>query len=191
MVVGVARRRLHWVKLFSTSLSVPLSRSLLLSLSLLFRSVNVRSRSLVSGNDLTQQTKSSSRAKQRGEMRRGGATSPPPGSKQPQRVSLSPPFFLFFSFPNLPLIPRAFSRGTALILARCYFNVMQIGKATSGKRLVVLTESLLWGETCLALVFNRFRYVPAYRAEETATEINILREICIWYYVTVVYWAWL
>lgn len=144
MVVGVARRRLHWVKLFSTSLSVPLSRSLLLSLSLLFRSVNVRSRSLVSGNDLTQQTKSSSRAKQRGEMRRGGATSPPPGSKQPQRVSLFPPFFfLFFSFPNLPLIPRAFSRGTALILARCYFNVMQIGKATSGKRLVVLTESLL------------------------------------------------
>lgn len=102
-----------------------------------------------------------------------------------------PLFFFFFSFPNLPLIPRAFSRGTALILARCYFNVMQIGKATSGQRLVVLTESLLWGETCLALVFNRFRYVPAYRAEETATEINILREICIWYYVTVVYWAWL
>lgn len=82
------------------SLSVPLSRSLLLSL--LFRSVNVRSRSLVSGNDLTQQTKSSSRAKQRGEMRRGGATSPPPGSKQPQRVSLFSPFFLFFLFQTSP-----------------------------------------------------------------------------------------
>lgn len=86
----------------SLSLCVPLSRSLLLSLSLLFRSVNVRSRSLVSGNDLTQQTKSSSRAKQRGEMRRGGATSPPPGSKQPQRVSLFPLFFFFFLFQTSP-----------------------------------------------------------------------------------------
>lgn len=61
------------------------SRSLSLSLSLLFRSANVRSRSLVSGNDLTQQTESSGRAEQsrgerRAEERRGGATSPPPGS---------------------------------------------------------------------------------------------------------------
>ena len=53
-----------------------LALSLSLSLSLLFRSVNVRSRSLVSGNDLTQQTESSGRAEQRredsrGEQRRG------------------------------------------------------------------------------------------------------------------------
>ena len=50
------------------SLSLPLSLSR--SLSLLFRSVNVRSRSLVSGNDLTQQTESCGRAEQsRGERR--------------------------------------------------------------------------------------------------------------------------
>lgn len=47
------------------------SLSLSVSVSLLFRSVNVRSRSLVSGNDLTQQTESSGRAEQsKGERRR-------------------------------------------------------------------------------------------------------------------------
>lgn len=70
------------------SLSVCVSHSL----SLLFRSVNVRSRSLVSGNDLTQQTESSGRAEPRKEKRRGGATSPPPGST---RASASP----FATFP--------------------------------------------------------------------------------------------
>lgn len=78
--------------------------SLSVCVSLLFRSV-------VSGNDLTQQTESCGRAEQSkakargaGRAERGGATSPPPGSKYAQRVS----------FCSLPLIPRAFSCGTAL-----------------------------------------------------------------------------
>lgn len=79
----------------------------------------------MSANDLTQQTESSGGAQPWTKKRRGGATSPPPGSR---RASAS---LLCSLFPN--------SHGL-LLWDR---SLMQSGEATSAKRLVVLTESVL------------------------------------------------
>lgn len=79
--------------------SLCVSRSLALCF---FGSVNVRSRSLVSANDLTQQTESSGGAQPWTKKRRGGATSPPPGSRRASASLLC----------SLCLIPMAFSSGT-------------------------------------------------------------------------------
>lgn len=122
------------------------SRSLCLSHphSLLFRSVNVRSRSLVSGNDLTQQTESSGRAEPRKEKRRRG-------EEERHRLHLAAP-----ALAPLLLQPSFHSHGLLL----WDHSLMQSREATSAIRLVVLTESPICGQTDVFCFFLTHECIP-------------------------------